>query len=451
MRMEDMIIVSTDDHIVEPPQTFTNHVPAKYRDQAPHIITLPDGQERWKFVDRLVATPGGAAVAGRAPEELGSEPTKFEHMRKGCYDVHARIGDMNVNGTLAQMNFPTMTGLGGELFLAHPDKDVMHVLVQAYNDFHIDEWCGAYPGRFIPLAIIPLWDPVLAVKEIKRVAAKGACAITFPENTTMFGLPSLHQEYWNPVWEALVEHDMSMAVHIGSGGGFRFPSLDSPADVGMVTMNMAMGEFIADMTFSQVLRTYPKLKVAVSEGYFGWVPFLMERSDYIYEMHKSWCFQDFADKVPSYYMKNNFLYCFTEDSVGVKIRNEVGIDQITFESDYPHADSTWPRSPERLWDRHDFASLTDVEINKITHLNAMRWFNFDPFKHIKREEATVAALREHGKHVDLTPLRGGSTLGKVDRSRVLTARDLAKLAEECDLAPTRKTVAAAKEEAEVSA
>ena len=410
------------------------------------MIELEDGQQRWKFVDRLVATPGGAAVVGRAPEELGSEPTKFEHMRKGCYDVHARIGDMNVNGTLAQMCFPTMTGLGGELFLAHPDREVMDVLVKAYNDFHIDEWCGAYPGRFIPMGIVQLWDPELAVKEIKRIAKKGARAITFPENTTMFDLPSIHQEYWNPVWEAIVEHDMTLAVHIGSGGGFRFPSMDSPADVGMVTMNMAMGEFVADMTFSQVLRTYPKLKLAVSEGYMGWVPFLMERSDYIYEMHKSWCFQDFGDKVPSDYMKNNFLYCFTEDPVGVKVRNEIGIDRITFESDYPHADSTWPHSPERLWKKHDFDSLTDEEINKITHLNAINWFGFDPFQHIKREDATVSALREQGKDVDMTLLRGGSTLGKVDRSKVLTARDLAKLAEECDLAPTRKTVAATKEE-----
>jgi hypothetical protein len=187
MRAEDMIIISTDDHIVEPPHLFTSHVPAKYKDQAPHVIELPDGQQRWKFVDRLVATPGGAAVVGRAPEELGSEPTKFEHMRKGCYDVHARIDDMNVNGTLAQMCFPTMTGLGGELFLAHPDKVVMDVLVKAYNDFHMDEWCGSYPGRFIPMGIVQLWDPVLAVKEIERIAKKGARAITFPENSTMFG------------------------------------------------------------------------------------------------------------------------------------------------------------------------------------------------------------------------------------------------------------------------
>jgi len=443
MRMEDMILISTDDHIVEPAQTFINHVPKKYLDQAPRVVDLENGQQRWHFVDRMVATPGGAAVAGRAKDELHSEPTRFEHMRKACYDVHSRIGDMNVNGILSSMNFPTFVGLGGELFLMHPDRNVMHVLVQAYNDFHIDEWCGAYPGRFIPLAIIPLWDPALAVAEIKRVARKGARAITFPENTTKFGLPSIHQEYWNPIWQACVDEDMTLAVHIGSGGGFRFPSLDSPMDVGMSTMNLFMAEFMCDIVFSPVLRSYPKLKLAISEGYMGWVPFLKERIDYIYEFHKCWSLQEFGDKKPSDYVAQNFLFCFTEDPTGVKNRHDIGIRHITFESDYPHADSTWPNSPERLWERHDFANIPENEIRMITHENAMQWFGFEPFKHIKKTEATVAALRAQATNVDMTVMSGGSAKPRPPKgAKVMTARDLAAMAKEFDLAPSRPAEAA---------
>ena len=112
------------------------------------------------------------AVVSWPAEEWGRDPAGFDEMRPGVYDVHERVRDMSRNGILASMCFPTFTGFSA-CHLSHFKDDITVVMIQAYNDWHIDEWDGAYPGRFIPLAIIPTWDPKLAVAEIERVAGQG--------------------------------------------------------------------------------------------------------------------------------------------------------------------------------------------------------------------------------------------------------------------------------------
>ncbi|MET0985393.1 MAG: amidohydrolase family protein [Steroidobacteraceae bacterium] len=432
MKMEDMILISVDDHLIEPPDLFTRHVAAKYRDQAPKVITLANGEERWIFEGKQLGTVGAAAVAGRSREERHLEPANYSQLRKGCYDVHARVEDMSANGVLSSLCFATLTGFCGEVFLKGQDKQLMEALIQAYNDWHIDDWCAAYPGRFIPVAFFPLWDIDAAVKEIRRAARKGARAVTFPENAAALGLPSIHTGHWDRVFEACVEEDLVICIHIGTGGGFRFPSLDSPADVAITTMNITLADCAADLLFSPVLRKYPTLKFALSEGYMGWMPFFKERADFVYEFHRFWTGQDFGDKKPSDIIRRHFLLCFTEDPVGVKCRHDIGIEMITWECDYPHADSTWPVSPERVWP--SLKDLPDNEIKLITHENAMRYFRFDPFEHIAREQATVGALRKAAAHIDVRPIagKGGHRPGK-EISGVVSARMLMEMNKQMDV------------------
>ena len=130
------------------------------------------------------------------------EPTSFDQLRPGTYDIHERIRDMNANGVLASMCFPSFPGLCGALFMRQTDKNLARVVLQAYNDWHIDEWCGAYPGRFIPLALLPLWDPQLMAEEVRRVAKKGCHAVSFTQSPDQLGLPSLHNTHWDPFWKA---------------------------------------------------------------------------------------------------------------------------------------------------------------------------------------------------------------------------------------------------------
>jgi predicted TIM-barrel fold metal-dependent hydrolase len=432
MQKQDMILISVDDHIIEPPHLFVDHLPEKYKSRAPRVAVYPDGQERWIFNGKRMPTIAQAAVSGRKREELDAEVTAFSQLRAGTYDVHARVADMNANGTLSSLCFPTLPGFAGEHFLTIDDKEFSLALVQAYNDWHCDEWCSAYPGRFIPLMITPLWDPNAAVQEIKRMARNGAKAVCLPEIPSNFGLPSIHNDYWDPVFKACVDENIVVAIHIGSGGMWRFPSEDTPIDFANTLVNLSVAGALTDLLYSPVLRKFPEIKFAMSEGCVGWVPFLMERADAAYKLHRFWTKQDFGDKLPSHYLRNNFLYCFHHDDIGIKYRHDIGINLITWECDYPHADSTWPESPEILW--KSFEGLPREEIDLITHSNAMRYFNFDPFVHIPREQATVGALRAQGKDVDVS-LRSvaGAARPKLDQqTKVLTARSMGQLYQELD-------------------
>ena len=387
-----MVLISVDDHIIEPPDMFANHLPAKYVDDAPRLVHMDNGADMWKFRDRVIPNVALNAVAGRPKEEYGLEPEGLDEIRPGCYDVDERVKDMNAGGVLAQMNFPSFPGFAARLF-ATEDSDFSQALVRAYNDWHIEEWCGAYPGRFIPMALPVIWDAELCAQEVRRVAKKGVHSLTFTENPAALGYPSFHHEHWEPLWKALVDTDTVVNVHIGSSGKLSIPATDSPPDVMITLQPLNIVSAAADLLWSRPVKKYPDLKIALSEGGTGWIPYFLERIDRTYEMHSTWTMQDFDGKVPSEVFRDHFLTCFISDPIGVRLRNEIGIDNIAWEMDYPHSDSMWPGAPEELDAVFKAENVTDDEIDKMTHLNAMRWYSFDPFKHVPREKATVGALR----------------------------------------------------------
>jgi predicted TIM-barrel fold metal-dependent hydrolase len=199
VKIDDMILVSVDDHIVEPPDMWQGVLPPEWQSRAPKMVHRKDGTDVWVFEGAQIPNIGLNAVVGRPPEEYGMEPTSLEQLRPGCFDIHKRIEDMNAAGILGSMCFASMTGFCGQLFGNQEDKELARVMVQAYNDWHIDGWCGVYPGRFIPLALPMLWDPQLMAEEMRRVAKKGCHAMSFPDNPTGLGAPSLHDDFWEPV------------------------------------------------------------------------------------------------------------------------------------------------------------------------------------------------------------------------------------------------------------
>jgi len=398
---DDMILISVDDHTVEPPDMFKNHLPKKYADDAPRLVHNADGSDTWQFRDTVIPNVALNAVAGRPKEEYGLEPQGLDEIRPGCYNVDERIKDMNAGGILASICFPSFPGFAGRLF-ATEDPEFSVALVQAYNDWHIDEWCGAYPARFIPMAIPVIWDAEECAKEVRRVAKKGVHALTFTENPAAMGYPSFHNEYWNPLWKALCDTNTVMNVHIGSSGRLAITAPDAPMDVMITLQPMNIVQAAADLLWSRPIKEYPDLKIALSEGGTGWIPYFLERADRTYEMHSTWTHQNFGGKLPSDVFREHFLTCFISDKVGVALRNMIGIDNICWEADYPHSDSMWPGAPEELWDVLSLNNVPDDEINKMAYQNAMRWYSFDPFSHITKAQATVGSLRKAAEGHDVS-------------------------------------------------
>jgi predicted TIM-barrel fold metal-dependent hydrolase len=320
-------------------------------------------------------------------------------MRPGVYDVHERVRDMSRNGILASMCFPTFTGFSA-LHLSHFRDETTVVMIQAYNDWHIDEWDGAYPGRFLPLAIIPTWDPALAVAEIHRVAAKGAVAITMPELPHIEGLTSYHDiAHWGPVLEALCDTGLVMCCHIGQGFGAINSPPDAPIDNLIILACQVSAIAAQDLLWGPAMRTYPDLRIAFSEGGIGWIPFYLDRCDRHYT-NQRWLRRDFGGKLPSEVFQEHSLACYVSDPSSLRLRDRVGIDNIAWECDYPHSDSIWPDAPEFVHAELIGAGATDDEIDKITWQNAARFFSWDTFATVPREQATVRALRAQAHDVD---------------------------------------------------
>ncbi|HXQ60061.1 MAG TPA: amidohydrolase family protein, partial [Acidimicrobiales bacterium] len=202
MQLEDLVLISVDDHVVEPPGMFADRMPARFADQVPFVDRRDDGTEIWRFDGKEATNIGLNAVAGRPVEEYGIEPTSFAEIRPGCFDIHDRVRDMDANGVIASMCFPSFPQLCGQLFAKASDPDLGLAVLRAYNDWHIDEWCGTYPGRLIPLSLPPIWDPEAMADEVRRVADKGCHAVSFSENPAKLKLPSFHSDHWDPFWSA---------------------------------------------------------------------------------------------------------------------------------------------------------------------------------------------------------------------------------------------------------
>ncbi|ABW16428.1 amidohydrolase 2 [Parafrankia sp. EAN1pec] len=401
MRYDDMILVSIDDHIIEPPDMFADHLPERYKQDAPHVVRLPGGADAWKFRDTVIPNVALNAVAGRPKEEYGLEPQGLDEIRPGCYQVDERIKDMNAGGILASMNFPSFPGFAARLF-ATEDPDFSLALVRAYNDWHLDEWCGAHPGRFIPMALPVIWDAELCAAEVRRVAAKGCHSLTFTENPAALGYPSFHDAYWNPLWQAVCDTNTVLSIHIGSSGQLTIPAPDSPPDVLITLQPMNIVSAAADLLWSPVLKNFPGIRIALSEGGTGWIPYFLERVDRTFHMHATWTMQDFGGRLPSEVFREHFLTCFISDPLGVELRHRIGIDNIAWECDYPHSDSMWPGAPEELGEVMNRLAVPEPEINKMTYENALRWYSFDPFAHVPREHATVGALRAQAAGHDVS-------------------------------------------------
>src|SRR5262245_38860058 len=393
-------MVSVDDHLVEPRGLVSDVMPERWRDRAPRISRTKEGADVWTFEGSIIPNIGLNAVAGRPREEYGIEPTAFDEMRPGCYDVDERVKDMDAGGVLGSMCFPSFPGFSGRLFAATPDKELALAVLQAYNDWHVDAWCGSHPGRFIPMGLPVLWDPELSAAEVRRLSDKGVHSLTFTENPSTLGYPSFHSETWDPLWRALCDTGTVLSIHLGSSGQLAVTAPDAPIDVMITLQPLNICAAAADLLWSRVIKQFPEIRIALSEGGTGWIPYFMDRLDRTYEMHRLWTGQDFGDRLPSEVFREHFLTCFVADPVGIHLRHLIGIDSIAWESDSPPSDSSWPDAAEEL--ERVTAGVSDEDINKITWENACRWYSFDPFVTRTKEQSTVGALRAEAAGHDVS-------------------------------------------------
>jgi predicted TIM-barrel fold metal-dependent hydrolase len=373
-------MISVDDHVLEPPDVWQKRVPARYRDRAPKLVSDSDG-ERWVYDGRNVPTSGLSAVVGKGKE----------------FSPVARAEDMNIDGVIASLCFPSFPRFCGQIFYEAEDKDLAAVCVRAYNDWMIDDWCAAVPGRYIPMAIMPLWDPHLAVTEIERVSAMGARAIAFSENPAPLGMPTIHDPagYWDPMLAAAADHQLVVCMHVGSSSQLPRISPDAPVLANMSWGSVRTAGAMLEWLFSGKFQQFPTLKIALSEGNIGWIPFFLNRAEQVLNTQKYWAGRGVKfdpaggtkgmgsnpavdlDQIDIWQDYREHIYgCFIDDAPGIALLDMVGEDNVMIETDYPHSDSTWPGSRKLAQQR--LGHLPPEQQYKIMRGNAEKLFRFTP-------------------------------------------------------------------------
>ena len=373
--MANYRIISSDNHVMEPPDLWVSRIDEKYRDRAPHTVMEEDGE--WWYCDGMKISTGfgfGGAQTGRrfeSPEELTSGDV-FENVRPGGYIPEEQIKDMDLDGIDVSILYPT---LGLQLFKV-PDSELLTAVFGTYNDW-LGEFCQAAPKRLAGIAMINVDDVEVGVAELERchkLGFIGGMITVYPPEDRRYDSP-----IYDPLWAAAQDLGMPLAMHaatnrFGSGEGDR-----ASTNRFSVTVNFDhyVRMSLTDMIFCGVFERYPRLQMGAVEHEVSWAAHFLDRMDYNYTQRargvSGYRFKN--DMLPSDFFRRNVFLGFQEDGLGIQLRDIIGVDTLQWGSDYPHQESTFPRSREIL--EEILAECTLEERAKIAGGNAARVYNLN--------------------------------------------------------------------------
>jgi len=392
------LIISVDDHILEPRTLWQEELPPSQRERGPRVVRervkleftgghygytrdAKDGNwcDLWLYEDLEVPTGLLHAPAGIPREKQSNVAAVYEDFRPGTWDQHARLADMDVNHVEAAINYPnTFPRFAGQGFAERHDRELALMCIGIYNDWVIDVWCaGEGRGRLIPLTLVPLWDPRLAAEEASRCATKGSPTIGFSENPSKLGFPSLYTGEWDPLWAVCQDADMTVSMHIGSSSTMPSTSPDAPLATTMSLSSQNAQGSLCDWVFSGTLTRFPRLKIAFAESQVGWMPYLLERMDIVWREGVGGGVV--LPDAPTDIVQGRVWGCVFDDQHGLRSRTSVGLGAILFETDYPHTDGTWPESRAVAHRLCDGAGMDADECRAFLRANAVRCYGLERF------------------------------------------------------------------------
>ena len=367
--------ISSDSHVYEPRDLWTSRVPAKYKDRAMCVVRREDGSDWWYCDGKLVNYMGIAAQTGMRfdePEKLKMD-FQFEDIRLGGYIPEEHIKDQDQDGVDVSIVYPTATLPLFKLV----DSELLSVMFSTYNDW-LAEFCAPYPDRLKGIAMLNVDDIQEGVKNLERAAKAGlagAMIAVYPLEDKQYNSPE-----YDPLWAAAQDLEMPLSLHIGSNRGAygqKSATVLDQTEAGNCNNDHWVRMSLGYMIFSGVFERYPKLQVGSIEHELGWIPYFVGKMDYVYSQkapRPGW--RKFGeDMLPSDYFRRNVFVGFQEDALGIQLREKIGVDNLTWGSDYPHIESTFPRSQQIL--EEILVGCTEEEKAKIVGGNAARVYHLD--------------------------------------------------------------------------
>ena len=374
--MSEYRLISSDSHVFEPEDLWEKRIDPRFKDRAPYVAHEEDTDQWYADGDFKFAVVGANAQAGlrfENPDEI-TWKGRFTKVPLGGMDPHAHVRDMELDGVAGGVIYPS-TGLGA---FTIPAGDLLSAIFSAYNDW-LGEFCRPYPDRLKGIAMINVDNVTEAVAELERTAKLGLVGAMI--SVKPLGRRYSHPDY-APLWAAAQDLNMPLSLHVATGRwrpnarNEADPVLEDPFVLLHDTNNVKVA--IADMIFAGVFEDYPRLKAVAVEYEIAWAPYLLRRMDNNYtekpvEQRGSRRFKNGA--LPSDFFRSNVSIGFQEDDLGIQLRHYVGVDALLWGSDYPHAESTFPRSRE-IVDRI-LQDIPEDEKAKIAGENTARLYRFN--------------------------------------------------------------------------
>jgi len=300
----------------------------------------------------------------------------WEDVRKGGYDAHAMIKENEEDGVWGSCLQPSQ----GLFWYRLPDSELLSAICSAYNDW-ITDFCKPYPERLKGIGMLNVDDVDEACQELERCKRLGLVGVFIPVS------PLPDRPYRHPIYERLwwtaQDADMPLLLHIATNRsgvpGCEFTiNISELTGAGRSTTDHWVRYSLSAMLFAGVFDRYPRLKIGSVEHETAWIPHWLKQMDFTYRERpvftKGWKSRE--GMLPSDYWRRNMFVEFMEDDLGVEMRKHIGVENMLWGSDFPHAESTWPQSKQFL-DRI-FDGVPEEDRRKITSDNAAKLFGFRP-------------------------------------------------------------------------
>ena len=367
--------ISSDSHLEIGPDRWRDRVPAKFRDRAPRVIQLPNGGDAIQAEGQSLR-PMWAHNAGIPWDQWGPDRPKTFAGSAGAGTAQERLQELDVDGVDAEVLFPGVSGLS--LLAGIGDNDAYWAVVRAYNEFVAEEYMGADPERFIPVGVIPKRGIAAAIAELeycKKLGLKAIALDAYPNGTTAVRPDD------DRFWAAALDLDMPVTVHTTFSqtreGRGRGDALDLARRI--ATYGTKAAEIAATLAVDGVFTRFPKLQVFFAENQIGWIPNYLEQMDLIWERHRFYHERAQGlqplDQRPSEIIREHCLWGFMDNPIGVRLRHEIGIDQVLWSTDFPHDPCDWPNTRQTI--ECNFAGVPDAERYQMMAGNAIRFFHLD--------------------------------------------------------------------------
>jgi uncharacterized protein len=385
---EGIQVIDVDSHLSEPLDLWTSRATPKYRDRVPQMRML-DGQWVWTIDrDRSMGVGSASSVIYRdGSKAAGIEFTDWQvdQVHPGCSRVKERLEFMDENGLWAQIVYPNVMGFAGQgrAPMGAPrrepvDADLRLVSTQIYNDA-MAEMQAESGGRLLPMALLPWWDIEEAVREAERCSAMGMRGVNINSDPQLHGMQDLSGDYWTPLWELCSDKKLPVNFHIGASdstmswyGESPWPSLrpEEKLAVGGTMMFISNAKVLLNLITSGLLERFPKLNFVSVESGLGWIPFILETLDYSLAESGAHRLDKLSMSPFDYFRRQIYASFWFEGRDTAAAIRRVGVDNVMFETDFPHPVCLYPRPLEQA--RKGLGDLTLEERRKVLSTNAAR-------------------------------------------------------------------------------